>query len=141
MYKYFQLGNNYRRNVHVDTNFFFSEEKSSESLTGIEPYYDLLITVIVLKYKTLGDDVTILQNLLLRSAYVTSPIATDGVYGRQSAEALRQFQRGNLLERFGYFIIHYLVTHSSHRHSIIISSLIFLACHLFAQIRFMETVN
>ena len=34
---YIQLGNDYRRNVRVDTSFFFSEEKTSESLTGIEP--------------------------------------------------------------------------------------------------------
>ena len=29
--------NNLRKNVRVDKSFFFSEEKSSESLTGIEP--------------------------------------------------------------------------------------------------------
>ena len=37
LYKYLQFGNNYRRNVCVDTSFFFSEEKTIETLTGIEP--------------------------------------------------------------------------------------------------------
>lgn len=50
-----------------------------------------------------GDDVTILQNLLLRSKYVTSVIATDGVYGEQTATAVKDFQRGNTLKSTGIF--------------------------------------
>ena len=47
----------------------------------------------------LGKDVTILQNLLLRSKYVTSKIATDGVYGKQTAAAVEDFQKGNAIKR------------------------------------------
>ncbi|EDO43026.1 predicted protein, partial [Nematostella vectensis] len=43
-----------------------------------------------------GKDVTILQNLLLRSKYV-DPIGTSGAYDKPTSKAVAQFQQGNKL--------------------------------------------
>lgn len=48
-----------------------------------------------------GKDVTILQNLLLRSQFVES-VETTGSYDRKTSEAVASYQRGNGLPRYSY---------------------------------------
>ena len=42
-----------------------------------------------------GQDVYIMQNLLLRSPYVSPSLQTDGIFGHESQDAVSKFQLGN----------------------------------------------
>lgn len=46
-----------------------------------------------------GNDVVILQNLLLRSPFV-KPIDTTGIYDNNTAHAVASYQNGNHLRRY-----------------------------------------
>ena len=52
--------------------------------------------------KLAGADVIILQNLIVRSPYV-SPIAFDGQYGDETGQAVSQFRVGNGMSKSTYF--------------------------------------
>ena len=53
-----------------------------------------------------GQDVFIMQNLLLRSPYVAPSLQTDGIYGQNSKDSVTKFQVGLFL----FFLIYFYPT-------------------------------
>lgn len=53
------------------------------------PFYRVLYYTVPMME---GKDVYIMQNLLLRSPYVSPSLQTDGIYGHESQDAVSKFQ-------------------------------------------------
>jgi hypothetical protein len=47
-----------------------------------------------------GKDIVILQNLLIRSYNVTTEVAATGLYDKQTAQAVGEYKKANLMMRY-----------------------------------------